>query len=456
MTDTSRGRTTPVSLRARTAKSLGRLAGTMSRALRLGAGESVVGKIATAVDPTLLRELAKSMSDGSVVVLGTNGKTSTTAMIARGATFAGRSVVTNATGANLVGGVVGALMGAAATAELGVIEVDEVVAPRVSEALRPRVMVWTNVFRDQLDRYGEVDLILSYLARAAEGLHPDGALVVDADDPGLVAAAQRSGKRVVYFGLTKGRADAAHIAADSSNCPNCGTPLSYSQTFLGHLGIYACPSCGWRRPEPDVAVTPVELHGARRLRAEIRAGEETVEVELNMGGLSAASNVGAAAAALLCLGVSLDVVAEALADMPTVFGRGEEINVGGATGLLMLMKNPAGGNELIAELLEDGYRRVFVAVNDRYADGLDVSWLWDIEFERLAGHTDQLVASGRRAYDMAVRLKYAGLEVAAVPDVREAMLLMADGEEPFAILATYTAMREIRTALRGRAAHLQT
>jgi lipid II isoglutaminyl synthase (glutamine-hydrolysing) len=275
MTDTNRGRTTPASvptLRSKTAQTLGRLAGTMSRALRLGAGESVVGRVATAVDPTLLRELAKTLKDGSVVVLGTNGKTSTTAMIARGAAFAGKGVVTNATGANLVGGVVGALMGATATAELGVIEVDEVVAPRVAEALRPRVMVWTNVFRDQLDRYGEVDLILSYLARAAEGLHPEGTLVVDADDPGLVAAAQRSGKPVVYFGLTKGRADAAHIAADSSNCPNCGTPLTYYATYLGHLGIYACPSCGWRRPEPDVAVTPLELHGARRLRALITTG----------------------------------------------------------------------------------------------------------------------------------------------------------------------------------------
>ena len=459
MTNPTQRRTTNASvptLRARTARGLGRLAGTMSRALRLGAGESVVGKVATAVDPTLLRELAKNLSDGSVVVLGTNGKTSTTAMIARGATFAGRDVVTNATGANLVGGVVGALMGAR-EARLGVIEVDEVVAPRVAEALRPRVMVWTNVFRDQLDRYGEVDLILSYLARAAGGLHEDGTLVVDADDPGLVAAAERSGKRVVYFGLTKGRGDEAHIAADSSDCPRCGTPLRYAHTYLGHLGVYACGSCGWRRPDPDVAVTPIELHGARRLRARIDAGDSSAEVELHMGGLSAASNLGAAAAALRCLGVPLDVTATALADMPTVFGRGEEINVGGATGLLMLMKNPAGGNELIAELLEDGYRRVFVAVNDRYADGLDVSWLWDIEFERLAGRTDQLVATGRRAYDMAVRLKYAGLDVAAaVPGIGDAMRLMPDGDGPFAILATYTAMREIRAALRGRTAHLRT
>jgi UDP-N-acetylmuramyl tripeptide synthase len=445
-----------LSLRGRTARSLGRLAGTMSRALRIGAGESVVGKIATAVDPTLLRELARGLPDGSVVVLGTNGKTSTTAMIARGATFAGKGVVTNATGANLVGGVVGALMGGVA-GELGVIEVDEVVASRVAEALRPKVMVWTNVFRDQLDRYGEVDLILGYLARAADGLHPDGVLVVDADDPGLVAAAQRSGKRVVYFGLTRGRPDATHIAADSSNCPNCGTPLHYSATYLGHLGVYDCPSCGWRRPEPDVAVTPLELHGARRLRARITAGAEEATVELQMGGLSAASNVGAAAAALHQLGFGLAVVTEALADMPTIFGRGEQIAVGTTNGLLTLMKNPAGGNELIAELLEDGYRRFFVAVNDRYADGLDVSWLWDIEFERLAGHTDELVATGRRAFDVAVRLKYAGLDVAAaVPQLRDAMQLMSGSDAPFAILATYTAMREIRAALRGRVAHLQT
>jgi lipid II isoglutaminyl synthase (glutamine-hydrolysing) len=444
------------SLRARAAQRLGRLAGVISRGLRLGAGQSVVGRVATAVDPSLLASLARSLTDGSVIVLGTNGKTSTTAMIARAATFAGRNVVTNATGANLVGGVVGALMGGG-PAEVGVIEVDEVVAPRVSAALRPNVLVWTNVFRDQLDRYGEVDLILQYLSRAADGLDDEGTLVVDADDPGLVSAAQRSGKRVSYFGLTQGREDATHIAADSGDCPRCGSPLHYSATYLGHLGVYECPGCGWRRPDPDVTVTPLELQGARRLRARLRAGNEEADVSLRMGGLSAASNLGAAAAALRALDIPLDVVAQALDEMPTLFGRGEEIGVDGTSGLLTLMKNPAGGNELIAELLEDGFRRVFVAVNDKYADGLDVSWLWDIEFERFAGRLDELVATGRRAYDVAVRLKYAGLDVSAVePHLRDSMRLMAANGEPFAVLATYTAMREIRAALRGRVAHLQT
>ena len=444
------------SFRGRTARTLGRLARRVSRALRLGAGESVVGRVATAVDPSLLANLARNLEEGSVIVLGTNGKTSTTAMIARAATFAGRKVVTNATGANLVGGVVGALMGGL-PAELGVIEVDEVVAGRVAAALRPRVIVWTNVFRDQLDRYGEVDLILGYLSRAAEGLADDGTLVVDADDPGLVAAAQASGKAVTYFGLTHGRADSTYIAADSGDCPHCGTPLHYSATYLGHLGVYECPGCGWRRPQPDVAVTPLELHGARRLRARLCADGEQAEVALHMGGLSAASNLGAAAAALRSVGIPLDVVAQALDEMPTLFGRGEEISVGGTNGLLTLMKNPAGGNELLSELLEDGFRRVFVAVNDKYADGLDVSWLWDIEFERLAGRLDELVATGRRAYDVAVRLKYAGLDVSSVePQIRDAMRLMSGDSEPFAVLATYTAMREIRAALRGRVAHLQT
>ena len=445
-----------LSLRGRAAQNLGRLAGVLSRALRLGAGQSVVGRIANTVDPSLLGSLARSLTGGSVIILGTNGKTSTTAMIARAATFAGRNVVTNATGANLVGGVVGALMGGG-PAELGVIEADEVVAPRVAAALRPRVLVWTNVFRDQLDRYGEVDLILGYLSRAADGLAENGTLVVDADDPGLVSAAQRTGKQVSYFGLTHGREDASHIAADSGDCPRCGTPLRYSATFLGHLGVYRCPSCGWGRPDPDVSVTPVELRGARRLRARVRAGEQEAEFSLQMGGLSAASNLGAATAALRALDIPLDVAAQALDEMPTLFGRGEEISVGATNGLLTLMKNPAGGNELIAELLEDGYRRVFVAVNDRYADGLDVSWLWDIEFERFAGRLDELAATGRRAYDVAVRLKYAGLDVSAVePQLRDSMRTMAARSEPFAVLATYTAMREIRAALRGRVAHLQT
>jgi UDP-N-acetylmuramyl tripeptide synthase len=281
-------------------------------------------------------------------------------------------------------------------------------------------------------------------------------LVVDADDPGLVAAAQSTGRRTVYFGLTHGRPDAAVVAADSGDCPRCGAPLRYDAIYLGHLGVYACPACGWRRPEPDVSVTPMELHGARRLRARMTAGEETAEVTLQMGGLSAASNLAAASAALRCIGVSLDVAARALQDMPTIFGRGEQVSVGATPGLLTLMKNPAGGNELLSELIEDGYRRIFVVVNDRYADGLDVSWLWDIEFERLAGRVDQVVAGGRRAYDVGVRLKYAGLDVASVAaDLRTAMRLMASDHTPFAILATYTAMREIRSALRGRAAHLR-
>lgn len=444
-----------LSLRGRAAQSLGRLAGVLSRRLRIGAGQSVVGRVATAVDPSLLASLAHGLKDGCVIVLGTNGKTSTTAMIARAATFAGRNVVTNATGANLVGGVVGALMGGG-PGELGIIEVDEVVAGRVAGALRPQVLVWTNVFRDQLDRYGEVDLILGYLARAADALADDGTLVVDADDPGLVAAAEKTGKRVVYFGLTRGRDEATLIAADSGDCPKCGTALHYAATYLGHLGVYECPSCGWRRPEPDVSVTPIELQGARRLRALVTATGDEAEFSLQMGGLSAASNLGAAAAALSALDIPLDVAAKALDEMPTLFGRGEEISVGGTNGLLTLMKNPAGGNELIAELLEDGYRRVFVAVNDRYADGLDVSWLWDIEFERFAGRLDELVATGRRAYDVAVRLKYAGLDVSAVePPLRDSMRLMSASEEPFAVLATYTAMREIRAALRGRVAHLE-
>src|SRR5712692_11810648 len=184
-----------VSLRRKTAERAGRFAGRLSRLMRVGAGESVAGKVAFAVDPTLLRTLGDSLPNGSVVVLGTNGKTSTTAMIARILSADSSRVVTNATGANLVGGVVGALI-AGRGGDVGVIEVDEVVAGRVAEAVRPRVIVWTNVFRDQLDRYGEVDLILGYLSAAAEGLAPDGTLVVDADDPGLVAAAERSGKHI--------------------------------------------------------------------------------------------------------------------------------------------------------------------------------------------------------------------------------------------------------------------
>lgn len=432
-------------LRQFVAARTGRLVGSASRRVGFGAGEAVTGKLAHAMDPTLFETLAKRVPDGFVVVMGTNGKTSTAAMLTRVLSSQGKRVVTNATGANLIGGVVGSLI-KHPHAQIGVIEVDEAAARSIVPTLRPKVMVWTNVLRDQLDRYFETDIVLKHLENAASSL--DGTLIVNADDPGLVGAAQRSGKPVIYYGLTRARDDGSALAADSANCARCGAALTYEARYLGHLGRYACPACGWRRPDPDVAVTPIELKGARSITVRVK----DIDISLHTGGLGAAYNVGATMAAAEQLGIVPQAAAEALQGMTAVFGRGETI--AGGRGVLLLMKNPAGGNEGVMQVLEDGYSRVLIAINDRHADGLDVSWLWDVEFERLAGQITYAVVSGDRAADMAVRLKYAGIKVDMVePDLRKAV--RAIDAEPFAFLATYTAMLDARAAMHGKAERLR-
>ena len=438
-----------MSLRQAIAGRTGRLVGSASRAVGFGAGEAVTGKLAHALDPTLFASLASRVPDGFVVVMGTNGKTSTAAMLTRVLRSAETTVVTNATGANLIGGVVGALL-KAPDARIGVIEVDEAAARSIVPTLRPCVMIWTNVLRDQLDRYFETDVVLRHLEDAATSV--DGTLVVNADDPGLVGVAERSGKPVVYYGLTYARAETSALAADSANCPRCGAPLHYEARYLGHLGRYSCPSCDFKRPAPDVAVTPLELNGARSLHVGVATPDGDVDVRLLTGGLGAAYNVGATVAAARLVGVAPVTAAHALEGMTAVFGRGESIADG--KGVLLLMKNPAGGNESVMQVLEDGFDRILIAINDRHADGLDVSWLWDVEFERLAGRVHHVVVTGDRAADMAVRLKYAGLPVSLVePDQRKAVAAISDG--PFAFLATYTAMLDARAVFRGKAERLR-
>lgn len=434
-----------MSLRQIVAARTGRLVGSASRVVGFGAGEAVTGKLAHAIDPTLFGSLARRVPDGFVVVMGTNGKTSTAAMLARVLKAEHRDVVTNATGANLVGGVVGALI-RHPRAAIGILEVDEAAARGIVPTLRPNLMIWTNVLRDQLDRYFETDIVLKHLENAAASL--DGTLIVNADDPGLVGAAERSGKRVVYYGLTHARDGASALAADSANCARCGAPLHYDARYLGHLGRYRCDACGWKRPEPDVAVTPLELKGAQRITVRVL----DIDVTLHTGGLGAAYNVGATMAAARELGIEPAKTARALEGMTAVFGRGETIADG--KGVLLLMKNPAGGNEGVMQVLEDGFSRFLIAINDRHADGLDVSWLWDVEFERLADVATYVVVSGDRGADMAVRLKYAGVRVDAIePDLRKAVELVSD--ERFAFLATYTAMLDARAAFRGKAARLR-
>ena len=441
----------------RAARGLARLVRAASRRLGRTGGTTAPGRLLLRLSPRAVTRMARELDDGSVLVSATNGKTTTSAMIAAALDLAGRPVVHNRAGSNMAWGVATALLDAGARrGQLGLFEVDEAWLPKVARELEPRVLLLANLFRDQLDRYGELELLADRWAELVVELDGRARLVLNADDP-LVADLGRDRSGVSYFGVeddSQALPGMQH-AADSKHCRNCGHPYAYEAIYLGHLGRYSCPNCGRARPHPLVAATRVELHGMSGSSVTVRTPEGEIELSLPLPGLYNVYNAVAALATLLELGVPAAVGGRALESFAGAFGRVETIPIAGRSLSILLVKNPAGANEVLRTLtLEDGQLDLWLALNDRTADGRDVSWIWDADFEVLAGRVRRATCSGSRAEEMALRLKYAGIDA----DLRvdrdlasslDAALAGAEGERLFA-LPTYTALIELRDILARR------
>jgi UDP-N-acetylmuramyl tripeptide synthase len=329
-----------------------------------GGGTTLPGKLLWKLDPAAIDALATRLPQGSVAVSATNGKTTTTAMVAEILRPHVR-VAHNDSGANLVSGVASALL-EARDAQLGLFEVDEGALPEVSRRVRPKALLLCNLFRDQLDRYGELELVAGRW-RAAVAALPHAQLVVNGDDP-QVGALARPGGRV--FGLDDPRVarPALQHAADSKYCLRCGTPYEYAAAYVGHLGDYRCPNCGHARPPLDVTARDIELRGLDGAAFTLVAAEGEARVELRLPGLYNVYNALGAASLALALGIGLDDVRDGLARFSAAFGRFERIPIGDRRVLMLLIKNPAGANEAIRTLVEGAASRVAViALNDGIA-----------------------------------------------------------------------------------------
>jgi lipid II isoglutaminyl synthase (glutamine-hydrolysing) len=431
-----------------------RAAAGLSRRTRAGGGTTLPGKLLLRMAPDAIERLTARLADGSVVISATNGKTTTAKMLAA-LLEPERRLCRNTAGANLESGVASALLHCV-RADLGVFEVDEAALPGVAARLEPRATVLGNLFRDQLDRYGELEAIAARWGRMTAALPAACRLVRNGDDP-LVASLESPGE-MLTFGIDHEGSALAEMphASDSKWCPACGTRLRYEHVYLGHMGDWSCPGCGRRRPPLDVwadALDPLGLDGTRFV---LRTPLGDAEVELPLPGLYNVYNALAAAAAACALGgVDAARMAQGLERFDAAFGRFERLRVGDRDAVLLLAKNPAGANELIRTLTTDGGpKQLLVALNDRIADGRDVSWIWDVDFELLAGHVQGVVTAGTRAAEMAMRLKYGGvggdrLEVAASINAGLDRAL-AGGEGPVYLLGTYTAMLELRAVLARR------
>ena len=440
---------------------LARLTGRLSRSSGRGGGTTLPGRLLVRMAPDAIERLAAGLERGSIVVSSTNGKTTTAGMIATILRRAGRQPVHNRAGSNMHWGVATALLEQGGRE--GLFELDEAWLPRVAPQLRPRLLVLTNLFRDQLDRYGELEHLADEWAVLVDSLVGRCEFALCSDDP-LIADLGRDRELhrrpgVTYFGIedTSQALPQLQHAHDAKHCRRCGAPYAYERAFVGHLGHYSCPNCHADRPVPDVAATEVELRGMSGSRLRVRTPEGELELELPLPGLYNVYNALAAITAGLRSGISLEQIREGLEAVRAVFGRVETIEVSGKPVSILLIKNPAGANEVLRTLsLEsaDGGLDIWIALNDKIADGRDVSWIWDADFELLSGQVRRVVCSGTRAPEMALRLKYAGWPQEAIevmPQI-DGSLDQAVAEAPRRLFAlpTYTALLELRTLLANR------
>ncbi len=449
----------PLSAKIATARAVGELVRVTGR----GGGTSLPGKVLMRLEPGAIAELAGRLPRGSALISATNGKTTTAAMAASALRHAGVQLVHNRAGANMAGGVASTLLASARRGgridgELGLFEVDEFWLNRIAAELAPRAVLLCNLFRDQLDRSGELETIAERWGDVVWRRPAGSRLVLGADDP-LIADLGRDAHDAIYFGIEDDSValKVMQHAADSKHCRRCGAPYVYDAIYLGHLGRYHCASCGQQRPQPHVTARDITLHGTTSASFTLCTPAGAAEIELPLPGLYNVYNALAAAALCLALATPLDDIADGLRSVTAAFGRAESVIIDGRELSILLMKNPAGANEILRTLsLEEGELDVLAILNDLTADGRDVSWVWDADFELIADRVRRVTCAGTRAAELAVRLKYAGVpterlslqpEPAAALD--EALAELPPGARLFGV-PTYTALLSLREALSAR------
>lgn len=419
-------------------------------------GTAMPGRYALKVCPDLLKILAKDVK--TVALTGTNGKTTSSRMVEEAFKQQGLSYFANRSGANLISGittefVMNCTLGGKMKKEYAVIECDEAAARRVFGELKPQVIVVTNLFRDQLDRYGEVTHTLENIREGIKGA-PNAVLCLNADCSLTASLADELPNRVVWFGIDKGavKSHEKSVISDAPHCIRCKAEYEYDYISYGHLGGFRCPKCGYSRHAADFAVTDVVEMGVSTSTVVMNIGCEKQLVDINLPAVYNIYNAAGAVAAVCQMGLGVKAAVNALASFKCGFGRMEQFdNLGKRGTKMMLVKNPAGCNQVLEFLQNVNEHFVLVAcLNDRGADGTDISWIWDADFEnlaKLAGRLDKVIVAGDRASDLKVRIKYAGIDEKFIEVERdyEKLVTAVEGMDvPVFMMPTYTAMLELR------------
>lgn len=453
----------------RVAVAFGKLAARTIRMVGAGLGSNLPGRVARKLAPDVLSHLAGQAKRGVISVTGTNGKSTTSGLLSSVLKTAGFTLIHNRQGANLVTGITATLVDAASwdghiNTDYCLFEIDEAALPLVAKETTLSVVVVTNLFRDQLDRFGELDTTARLIEKGIKTCMSPA--VLNADDPNVCQLVPEVSR--VFFGIDSDNCEINSHKSDSNNgasdslsmelsyCQKCGSEIAYDCVFYGQLGHWRCSSCDYKRPDPTIVATNIQLSATgSRFKLIDRKNSLSVEVKLPIPGLFNVYNALAAACCAVKLGVTLESVKQGLQNYSTLFGRSEKINLLGKPVLIQLIKNPAGASQTVKAVVEDSTANVLIAINDNLADGRDISWLWDADFEPLAKLKGQFIVAGQRADDMAVRLKYAGVDaerITCIPKLEKALrqaLSDLGPDETLWVLPTYTCLLELQRIARS-------
>ncbi len=421
----------------------------IKNALRGGA-TAAPGYFALQIDRQILKKLAKNL-ETTILITGTNGKTTTTRLISSFFDDQNRSFIHNRHGSNLERGLISGFLEQTNSqgeteVKTGLFEVDEAALAAVLPKLSPQTIVITNLFRDQLDRYGEVDSVRKIWEKCINNLDEATNLILNADDPSLAFLGKKANCRVSYFGIDDPSVSLTEVpdAVDNVNCPNCQAKLKYSHYYISHQGAYKCPVCHFERPELTFKAEKITLGKQNSEFTLSDEGKIKLHLETPMTGLFSVYNILAGYGALKSLETNLDLFPKIVHDFKPAFGRAEKLEVAGRKVQVTLAKNPTGFNEVVRTFFHKDGQTVLIAINDLIADGRDVSWLWDVDFEKIVDFDIKFFVGGLRAQDMGLRLKYAGIKnyqvIESLSECLDAGLNSIPQNDTLLIVPTYTAM----------------
>lgn len=460
---------TPAGLgRARLALAIsaGKLAGASGRLLRIGGGTSLPGIIARRIDPTVLKSVVGASTAEKIVITGSNGKTTTARMTAAIAQHSGRRVSQNRTGSNMLQGVTSVAVNFADVfgrldSNVLLFEIDEGTIPLAVPEIEPDVVVITNIFRDQLDRYGELYSVAKALNKMLESLPESSTILLNGNDPQVASFGQHAKARRLFFGLETRElgTPVPEQSADIIRCIHCQEDLLYEVAYLSHLGLYRCPNCGYTLPKLDIAATSVKLapdgEGPTQVTMRTPAGE--LEFAIPLPGIHNVYNAAAAIGASLAAGFGLDHVATAMSSMRPAFGRLEKIPAGDRSIYLAFVKNPTSFNLVLRLVAQHaGDKHLMLVASNTVVDGEDFSWLWDIDLEEIAPQVLDVICSGSKAEELAMRLKYAEVPTDRITIIHEreaaldAALKNVGPGGTLYIMASYTPTHELRRIMQKR------